>query len=128
MTRLIVAACVALSLSGCVIGPSRRQVLDATIGRSETDLVRQFGVPTRTYEAGGHHFLAYVEHNQEVLGGGLGGGFGGFGPGFGPGIGGVGGFYGGGFPAELIDDSCETTIEVQTGIVRGWALHGRGCA
>ncbi len=118
-----------LSLAGCVIGPSRRQVLDATIGRSETDLVRQFGVPTRTYDAGGRHFLAYVETNQEILGGGLGGGFGGFGPGFGGGFGGVGGFGGfyGGYPAEVIDDSCETTIEVQTGIVRGWTLHGRGC-
>ena len=127
MTRIIVAICLALTLSGCVIGPSRRQILDATIGRSETDLVRQFGVPTRTYDTGGRHFLAYVEHNQEVLGGG----FGGFGPGFGPGFGGFGGFggfYGADFPAEVIEDDCETTIEVQTGLVRGWSLHGRGCA
>lgn len=112
-----------LCVGACAVGPSRKQVLDGMIGQSETVLVRHFGVPTRAYDTAGHHFVAYVQQQSTVLGNY--GGFGGFG-GYG-GFGGFGGFYGGGFPSEIIDNSCETTLEIDNGVVTGWSLHGAGC-
>ncbi len=131
MTHRILTALGLLCLASCVVGPTRKQVLDGMIGQSETVMVRRFGVPTRSYDAGGHHFVAYVQQQQSVFPGDY-GGFGFGGPGFGGlgygglGYGGFGGFYGG-FPTEVVQSACETTLEIDRGVVTGWSLHGDGC-
>lgn len=110
------------------------------IGRSETDLVRVYGVPTRTFTTDGHTFLAYIQNESSFSPGtpgfggwGWGGGWGGGGWG-GGGWGGFGGWGGGGwgggwggFPPSYYQSSCATTFEVDNGRVSGWNLRGDGC-
>ena len=145
--RLILLAGV-LALSACAVpSPAQRRLLDSMLNRSETDLVRAFGVPTRTFDTQGHTFLAYTETESDYspgfggfYGGGFGGGgyggfggfggggFGGFGGGFGGfGGGGFGGYGGGGFGGYGYVSSCTTTFEVNNGKVASWNVRGDGC-
>ena len=98
--------------------------------------MRNFGVPTRTYAADGHTFLAYVENESSYFPGSFGPGYGGFGyGGFGGGFGGFGGYgggfggfgYGGGFPPTYYSSSCQTTFEVASDKVTSWTMRGDGC-
>ena len=107
-------------------GAARRAYLASLIGQNETDLVRQLGVPTRTYEAGGRKFLAYDQRRLDVIPagpffGGFGYGYGGFGH-WGPGF----GLYGA-FPPAMVERGCETTFELDGNRVAGWSLRGNAC-
>ncbi len=117
MRHLTLAIC--LSIAACASGPDRRQVLASLVGQPETEVVRQLGVPNRSYETGGRKFIAYNERRTDLIPAGpFFGGFGGFGYGY-------GGF--GGFPPQLIERGCETTFEVSGGRVVSWALQGNAC-
>ncbi len=112
---LLVAACDPYALQ------RREATLAAYVGDSETDIVRIFGVPTRTYEAGGHRFLAYDQGSVDIvppLNSWQPWGWGWGGPGWG---------YGGGFPAQVVQRLCETTFEVAGGRVIGFNLRGNAC-
>lgn len=51
-----------LVLAACAPpGPGLQERLSTWVGRSEGDLVAQFGVPVRTYEAEGRRFLQYEQ-------------------------------------------------------------------
>ncbi len=110
----------AAALAGCAPAFDRPAFLATLVGQPETELVRRLGVPSRTYETGGHKFLAYSERRSEVIGGGP--FFGGFGFGSGLGLG-----YGAAFPSEVIEQTCETTFEVGNGRVLAWSLRGDAC-
>ena len=137
--RLLPLALIAvpmLSLAACQTPtPAQRRQLDSMIGRTPVDLVRNFGVPTRTYTADNHTFLAYVDNESSYSPGSFGPGFGGFGyGGFGGYGGGFGGFgYGGGFggfggfPPTYYSSTCQTTFEVTTDKVTSWTMRGNGC-
>ena len=126
-----------LFLAACQVPtPAQRRHLDSMIGRTPVELVRNFGVPTRTYTTDGHTFLAYIENESSYFPGsfgpgygfggfGYGGGFGGYGGGFG-GFGGYGGF-GGGFGPSYYSSSCQTTFEITSDKVASWTLRGDGC-
>ena len=127
MRSILTLAFGALILAACTTGLDRRTFLNGMVGVTEADLVRQLGVPSRTFETGGHKFLAYEERRTEYLpaspfffGGGFGGRFGGgfWGPGYG---------FGGGVPAEVIPRRCETTFDIFGGRVQSWALRGNAC-
>lgn len=103
-------------LAGCTDQlAARRAFLSRFIGQSDTTLVQQIGVPTRTYETGGAKFLAYDEHRVEIV----------------PTVPTYApfymGWYGGGFPPQVIDWQCETTFEVRDGTVRSFTLRGNAC-
>ncbi|ANQ42657.1 hypothetical protein BAR24_15120 [Gluconobacter oxydans] len=127
-----------LALSACEVPTlQQRQVLDGMVGKSEVDVVRQFGVPSRSYQTEGHSFLAYIENETQYSGGG-GWGWGGWGGGWGGpggggwgggwgGPGGWGGGWGGGFPSTYYNTTCQTTFELVTGHVVGWTMRGDGC-
>ncbi|GBD56868.1 hypothetical protein [Gluconobacter wancherniae] len=131
-----------LALSACAVPTlQQRKVLDSMVGKSEVDVLRQFGVPTRNYQASGHEFLAYIDNQTQYSpGGGMGGwgwgwGGGGWGGGWGGGFGGPwgGGFGGpwgggfGGYPSTYYNTSCQTTFEIVGGQVVGWTMRGDGC-
>ncbi len=111
-----------LALAGCAYpNPQHVAQVNALVGKSETDLVHALGVPSRTYETGGHKFLAYSWSRLESTPGS---------PGFGPWWGGYGywgGGWGGGFPPEIIQRDCETTFDLQNGIVQSWNFKGNAC-
>ena len=113
----------ALAASACAPGVDRGAYLNTLVGQPETELVRQLGVPSRTYDTGGRRFVAYSERRADIYGGGpfIGGGFGRF------------GYYGGGyglygaFPATVVERGCETTFELAEGRVVSWSLRGNAC-
>lgn len=114
----------ALAISACSTAPDRATVLNGLIGQDETAAVHALGVPSRTYDTPGHHFLAYAEDNLDYIPGGpFFGGYG-FGPGYGYGFGGLGFST---FPDVVIDRRCETTLDVVAGRVQSWSLRGNAC-
>jgi hypothetical protein len=121
MRKTVVLAGV-LAVAGCAYpNPQHVAELNALVGKSESELVRTEGVPTRTYDVGGHKFLAYSRSRIESIPGSPG-----FGPyGYGPYWGGWGGW--GGWGPELIQRDCETTFEVANGVVLHWSLRGNAC-
>lgn len=88
--------------------------LNAHIGQTETDLVRELGVPTRSFEADGHRFLSYVATHLDIWPGGPVYRFGRFG-------------YGGGFPPQIVQWRCDTTFELMGGRVIAWKQRGNNC-
>ncbi len=104
------------TLAGCTDQlAARRAFLSHLVGQPETALVQQMGVPTRSYETGGTKFLAYDEHRIDIIPA-----FSTYGPYF-------MGWYGGGFPPQVVDYQCETTFEVREGTVQAFTLRGNAC-
>ena len=125
LTALLPALLPLALLAACSSLPDRTAVLNSLVGQPETEVVRRFGVPSRTFETGGHNYLAYAEQLSQRIDGGpffFGGGFYGGGFGYGPGFG-----YGAAFPTEIVPRVCETTFDVSGGRVVGWALRGNAC-
>ncbi len=121
MTRSLLAALLLLLAACDPYALQRRQAEAARfVGASEADLVRQLGVPTRSFEAGGRRFLAYDQGHTDIV------------PPLYPWrpawpYGGFGFGYGGDFPAQVVQDVCETTFEVAAGRVTGFTLRGNAC-
>ncbi|AQS88631.1 hypothetical protein NCH01_19310 [Neoasaia chiangmaiensis] len=129
-----------LALTACDVPTvQQKQVLNSMIGQTDVDVIRKFGVPSRSYQASGHNFLAYIDNETQYSpggggwgwgwgggpwGGGWGGGWGGWGGG---GWGGWGGGWGGGFPSTYYNTTCQTTFELVNTRVIGWTMRGDGC-
>lgn len=113
---------VALCLAACTADADRLRLLASLVGQPETELVRQMGVPSRTYEVGAQKFMAYDDRHQTAFF--TGGPFLGYGYGYGYGYIGAGAF---GFPAEVIERRCETTFEISAGRVLSWVNRGNAC-
>ncbi|WP_264921743.1 hypothetical protein, partial [Tanticharoenia sakaeratensis] len=98
-TSRLVPFAALLALTACEVPTAaQRRQLDAMVGKSEVDVLRQFGVPQRSFQASGHNFLAYIDNQTNYSGGGgWGWGWGGgpWGGGWGGGWGGWGGGWGG---------------------------------
>jgi hypothetical protein len=108
-------------LAGCAYpSPQHVQALNSMVGKPEVDVVRTYGVPNRTIDTSGHRFLAYSESRIDSLG------YPGWGYG-GCGWGRWGGFYGGGFGDEIVQEQCTTTFELANGLVQSWKLKGNDC-
>jgi hypothetical protein len=108
----------ALLLGGCVnLLAQREAFLQQFVGKPDSVLVQQLGVPTRSYETGGVKYLAYTESRVDLVPStpALG-----FGPPF-------WGWYGGGFPPQVVNLVCETTFAVTDGTVRSFTLRGNAC-
>ncbi len=137
LLRLVVLAAPLLGLAACQTpSPAQRRLLDSLVGRPPVEVVRNFGVPTRTYSTDGHSFLAYIEDESSYFPGSGGFGYGGFGYGGYGGFGGFGAFDGldgdgyggfGGFAASYYSASCQTLFEVIDDKVASWSLRGNGC-
>ena len=93
----------------------RQAYLSQFVGQPESTVVRQMGVPARSYEAGGVKYLAYNEHRIDIIPT-----FPSYSPFF-------TGWYGGGFPPQVVELRCETTFEVADGTVKSFTLRGNAC-
>lgn len=126
--RKLAALAILAALAGCAYpDPRHVQALNALVGKSETDLLRTYGVPNRTYDSAGHRFLAYSRSRIDSFPGAGGFGYGGFGyGGFGYGYGGYGPGFGG-FGPEIVQRDCDTTFELGGGKVLTWSLRGNDC-
>jgi hypothetical protein len=121
----LTAAAALLSLGACAYpNPAHVSAMNALVGKTEPELVRTLGVPSRTYDTGGHRFLAYSRSRLDTLPGAPG-----FGPYWGGGWGGWGGWGGGwgGFPPEIVQRDCETTFDLLNGVVQTYTFRGNDC-
>lgn len=120
-SKLAIAACLTLFLTACATTAGYERTLQSWIGKSETELVRQWGVPRGVYESGGIRFLTYSRSGQ------------GYFPGVAP-------TYQttmigrtaytqpiGGMPPMVISRRCDTTFEVAGGVVTSWRWEGNAC-
>ena len=97
----------------------RRAYLASFVGQSEADLVRQLGVPTRTFSLKDETFLAYDDRHLELLPGFYAGP-----PGWGPWS---PGWNWGWAPPIVIARGCESTFDIRDGKVVGLAMRGPDC-
>lgn len=118
-TCLVVAA---LTLAGCVSPAKYARMVQGWTGASEAALVRSWGPPTNSYEAGGSRFLSYSWTDRQDV------------PGVAPTYrttvnGGVARSSPvGGLPAYTVETACITTFEVVNGVVASSTFRGNGCA
>jgi hypothetical protein len=102
--------------AGCVNQLAARQAeLGQLIGQPESVLIQRMGVPNRTYETDGVKYLAYDEQRVDIVPG-----YPTYNPFF-------TGWYGGGFPPEVVELRCETTFEIAAGTVKAFTLRGNAC-
>ena len=111
---------VLLVLAGLVAGcvdqlAAREAYLSRFVGQPESAVVQQMGVPSRSFDTGGVRYLAYNEHRINLIPT-----FPSYGPFF-------TGWYGGGFPSQVVELQCETTFEVSDGTVKAFTLRGNAC-
>lgn len=103
-------------VAGCVDQLAAREAyLSRFVGQPESAVVQQMGVPTRSFETGGVRYLAYNEHRINLIPT-----FPSYSPFF-------TGWYGGGFPSQVVELRCETTFEVADGTVKAFTLRGNAC-
>jgi hypothetical protein len=113
--RILVAL---LLLSACADGlAARKASLAPLVGQSEADLVRALGVPTRSFESGGHRFLEYEARDVSIIPGLPGHGFGPWGS---------WGYYGA-MPPQVVERVCDTTFDLVNGRVASFTLRGNAC-
>jgi hypothetical protein len=118
MRKVITVAGLAL-LAGCAYpNPQHVAALNALVGKSETDLVRAYGAPNRTYVTGGSKFLTYSVSRIESYPDGWG-----WGGGWHRGWGG----WGGGWGPDIETRDCNTTFELKAGVVQSWSIRGNAC-
>ena len=114
--RRVIVLVLAVLVAACGNQLAARQAyLSHFVGQPEAAVVQRFGVPTRSYETGGAKYLAYDERRIDLVPS-----FPSYSPFF-P------GWYGGGFPAQVIEWQCETTFVVTDGTVRSFSLRGNAC-
>ena len=108
-------------LAACATNAGFEKILDSWVGAQEIDLVRSWGPPVRSYEAGGRKFIAYESHRNVYV------------PGVAP-------TYQttiigntvhtnavGGSPPLNIGKSCTTTFELEGSKVVSWTYKGNDC-
>ncbi|WP_262312270.1 hypothetical protein [Acidiphilium sp. AL] len=117
----------ALVLAGCATGPSLSERMSAYVGRPESILVKQLGVPNRRIRVAGVTYFAYVHQHFHYTSGSYGFGMGPifdadddddafFGPAF-----------GGGFPARAYTDTCVVTFTLKDKMVQSYTMRGNAC-
>lgn len=122
MTRYAVAAIALLALAGCTTTAQRTAALDATVGRSEAELVRTRGAPSRVDVAGRSRVLTYDRQEAVVI------------PGSGPSPWGRAGHWTtepiefGAEPPHTVIKHCRTAFDVVDGKVFSWTQAGDDCA
>jgi hypothetical protein len=65
MRRVLLA--LPVLIAACAQGPGLSERLSTWVGRSEGDLVAEFGVPVRTHEADGRRFLQFEQRRSVAV-------------------------------------------------------------
>jgi len=110
-----------LLVNGCATTENYEKVLQTWIGENEINLIRSWGAPVQSYEAGGVKFLVYSDSRNVTL------------PGVAP-------TYrtdcyrdtcytnqSGGTSDTSINMNCMTTFEVKGSKISSWSYRGNDC-
>jgi len=121
MRSIVVLAAVSLALAGCATTVNYERILSSWVGSTELDLVRQWGPPQQSYEAGGSKFLVYSSSRNLYLPGTV--------PTYTTTVVGNTAYTtsSGGTPAQNIGFSCQTTFEVAGKRIVSWRWQGNDC-
>ena len=97
------------------------KIIDSWLGASEIDLIRSWGPPQRSYEAGGTKFIAYIDSRNVQIDG--------IAPSYQTSIIGNTAYTEpvGGTSSLNLSFSCETTFEISNGRIVGWRYQGNNC-
>ena len=109
MKRRLPIAAAALALGACATSASYDTALQPWKGAQEAELLRGWGAPTRSHEAGGRRFVVYESRRSVHV----------------PGTAPSGTMAGS--PAMDIQLSCTTTFELQDLRVVSWSYQGNDC-
>jgi hypothetical protein len=115
---LIVAA---LALAGCQTTEGFDKFASGFVGQSEAAIIGRFGVPDKTYEAGGTKYLAFTRSQTS------------YSPGVAPSyqsnvIGNT--VYTtsvGGMAPSVYTANCTLNFQITKGVVSGYSFNGNGC-
>jgi len=110
-----------LFFAGCATQAKYKKVLDTWVGSSELDLIRSWGAPVNTYEAAGRKFIMYSSSYNVALPGNN--------PTYTTNVIGNTAYTNsyGGTPGQNLLMICETTFEVEEGIIVKWSYRGNDC-
>ncbi len=107
-----------IALSACATVEKYEAMLNTWNGQPERALVSSWGTPNRVYESGGTRWLTYVKTETTNISG-------------------TAPTYHknskgdwvpiGGSEARSYTQTCETTFEIEGGVVRRWSHKGDGC-
>lgn len=120
MLRCLFIAIV-LATVGCATKANYEKILDSYVGMEEINLVRNWGVPSQSYEVGGRKFIVYTSYRNVRVPG--------VAPTYQTSVIGSTAYTSavGGSPAMNIDKSCTTTFEIDGSHVVSWAHKGNDC-
>lgn len=107
----------ALLAGACTPVPPLEDRLRPWIGRSEFDLVSNFGVPAGTYEVDGTKFLSFVQQRTQFAPAEY--------PFYRP-YGRYGPLTGPAWPATVLV-ACQVTFALRSGVVDSFSFRGEGC-
>lgn len=108
-------------LLGCATTGRYERSLDGLIGLREAELIQQLGRPSRSYDAGGFHYLVYEQRDMAYVAGRA-NGYQAVGNGLDTRHVAIGGT-----PETAIPVQCTTTFELQEAKVVAWAHKGNYC-
>jgi hypothetical protein len=111
---LAILATVALTSCGPNLGDIRRAQLQSLVGLSEVDAIRALGVPNRTVVADDHKYLQWDQKSHTIYPGAS--------------IYAWGPPWYGGVPPTIVDQTCQTMLDIQNGRVLSWVMRGNGCS
>ncbi len=111
----------AIAVSACATTAGYEKLLNSWVGSTELDLVRKWGPPVQSYEAGGRKFMVYSsQRNLHIAG---------VAPTYQTNVIGSTAYTRavGGSPASNISLACTTTFELANSHVVSWSYKGNDC-
>ncbi len=88
-------------ITGCISRPTTEnyeKYLQTLIGTSQADLIKSWGIPTKSYTSGDTTMLSYDEFGPSILVGQV-----------------------------VIPITCTTTFTLKNGVISSWDWKGNGC-
>lgn len=121
MRRQIALAALLLILTGCATTANYEKILNSWVGATELDLIREWGPPQQSYEAGGRKFVVYTSSRNVYISGTA--------PSYTTTIIGNTAYTRpvGGTPGQNIGLSCQTTFEILDDRIVSWRWQGNDC-
>lgn len=111
-----------LFIAGCSTTEDFEKKLASWVGSSERELISTWGPPHRAYESGNTKYLTWNQSGAMTLPGTQ--------PTYSTTVIGNTAYTNayGGTPPTTINLNCETTFEVQDGVISGWRWQGNNCS
>lgn len=121
MRNALSLTAILFALAGCATTANYEKILNSWVGATELDLIRKWGPPRQSYEAGDSKFLVYSSSRNVYIPGTA--------PAYETTVIGNTAYTNpvGGTPGQNIGLSCQTTFEVSSERIVSWRWQGNDC-